>query len=78
MIKFGGTHLGKKLIGIGLSEGNLQRLKEGMPILVNSEDFEKLSGVEAYLLILYGKTEEEMVKEMYEAGIKMPGGLHGE
>ena len=38
MIKFGGDNEGRKVIGLILEPGNIERLKEGKPILVNGEE----------------------------------------
>lgn len=62
MIKFTTTKGSeKKLIGLGLSHANLDRLRAGHPIFVdgdsmNIEDFD--------ILIFTGSTEEAMVKEL--------------
>ena len=45
------------LIGLGLSEMNIQRLKEGKPILNKN--------VPGYhIMIFYGETEEDMQREL--------------
>lgn len=62
MIKFTGEHNGRVLIGLGLSEGNIQRLKRGEPIHIH---FEELNLPHPYeLLVFYGATEEEMAREL--------------
>jgi hypothetical protein len=48
----------KPLIGFGISEENVKRLKKGMPILINLKEM----GIEADILIFYGETEAEMTE----------------
>lgn len=59
MIKFRGNSNGKEVLGMALSEMNIKKLKEGMPILVNDPTF-----YEGKILIMYGRTEEEIIKEL--------------
>jgi len=59
MIKFKGESEGKEVLGMALSELNLKKLKEGMPILVNDPTF-----FDGQILIMYGKTEKEIVEEL--------------
>lgn len=69
MIKFQGTGLnGLPVVGFGLSEANVQRLKEGLPILIDAKDTQELLGVQAQIVIFYGKTEESMQEELNTAG----------
>lgn len=59
MIKFIGAD--GKLIGFGLSEENVKRLKDGMPIKINGEEV----GLRGYVFtIFYGETEEKMAAEL--------------
>ena len=57
MVKF---RAGNK-IGFGLSEGNVQKLKEGKPIAFNGNEV-GIPGVE--IMIFYGETEEQMQRDM--------------
>lgn len=59
MIKFKGEKDGKVLLGLGISEANVRKLKEGMPILIDDPDF-----FEGTILLMYGKTEKDMAREM--------------
>jgi hypothetical protein len=62
MVKFVASTNGKTLIGLGLSRMNLQKLKEGKPILV---DLASLNlPYDAEVMIFYGKTEQTMAKDM--------------
>lgn len=57
MIKFAATSdEGKKIVGLGISEANVQELKKGRPILVRGEDVE----ISEDIFIFYGETEESM------------------
>ncbi len=62
MIKFTATSGdGRTILGMGLSHGNLDRLKKGEPIRFKGEDV-GLDDVD--ILIFSGKTEESMAKQM--------------
>ena len=61
MIKFIGDsreNKGHKLVGLGISEGNVIKLKEGKPILVKLN--EMIPDCNIDVLIFYGKTEQEL------------------
>lgn len=73
MIKFQGTGLdGVPIIGFGLSEANVQKLKEGMPVLIDVDHTKELLGVQARIVIFYGKTEEDMQEDLKTAGFNIP------
>lgn len=64
MVKFVITQKnGPKLVGLGITEENVKRLKEGKPILVKGEEIE----MEHDTVILYGKTEQDIAKEIQES-----------
>lgn len=42
----------------GLSEDNIQRLKQGQPIIINGKEL----GLEGDILIFYGATEGDLIK----------------
>ena len=62
MIRFGATlQDGRRLIGLGLSEENLHRLRDGKPIFVagssvNAPGFD--------IIICWGKTEYDLTEQM--------------
>ena len=60
MIKFKIDGAEKPLIGFGITEENVKRLKSGMPILVNLQEM----GINADILICYGETELELIKTL--------------
>lgn len=62
MIKFTGDRDGKTLVGLGISEGNVAKLKEGKPILVHLD--EMIPGSNIDILIFYGETEQSMYQEL--------------
>ena len=67
MIKFGSENKeGKKLLGLGVSEGNVQLLKKGKPILVKSEALKQLTGWDGEIMLFYGETEEKMREMLKE------------
>ena len=64
MIKFTATTGdGNRLIGIGLSDGNLERLGKRQPIKIDGESI-GIEGLE--ILIFSGKTEESMASGLAE------------
>lgn len=65
MIKFVGQKDGQKLFGFGLSEGNLERLRKGEPIVVDLA----VMGAAGTVMIFYGRTEEEMARMLTTAGL---------
>lgn len=60
MIKFTGDMNNRPIAGFGLSEGNLQRLREGKPIHVFGAEMDLPFDV----LIFWGETEEKLVEMM--------------
>jgi hypothetical protein len=61
----GTTADGRPVILLGLSEGNLTRLRQGQPINASLE----VVGLRAQVVILYGETEDDIRRELVEAGI---------
>lgn len=59
------------LILLGLSEGNLGRLREGKPILVKGTDLGIEGGLE--IAIMYGATEDDIILELQRSGIDLGG-----
>ena len=53
---------GRTLLGIGLSQENLDRLKQGQPIIFTSEEISL--PWKADILIMFGNTESDMKKEL--------------
>lgn len=69
MVKFQGTGVdGVPIVGFGLSEANVQKLKEGMPVLIDVEHTKELLGVPARIVIFYGVTEEAMQEDLKSSG----------
>jgi len=64
MVKFKTIVNGKPLVGFGISEENVKRLKEGMPIAISAEDCKQLFGIDTIVTIFYGKTEADMREEL--------------
>jgi len=62
MVKFTSTREGRTLVGLGLSAGNVQRLREGKPIHVHLEELNLPYKIE--LMIMYGETEQEIANEL--------------
>ena len=64
MIKFVADCNGRTLIGLGLSAGNIQRLREGKPIHVHLEEMNL--PWKAEIMILFGETEQAIADELRE------------
>ena len=61
MIKMSGSNGQRKMILLGLSEGNLMRLREKKPIHINGEEL-NLPGID--IVICWGQTEDSLAKEL--------------
>ena len=64
MLKWTGLRQGIPIIGLGLEEKNLEKLRENMPIHIKGKDM----GIAFDIVIYYGKGLEDLV-EMTQAGI---------
>lgn len=61
MIKASTTHAdGRPLVFLGLSDGNLVRLREGKPILIDMKPY----GLDGWAVIMHGATEEDITREL--------------
>jgi hypothetical protein len=54
------TEDGRGVLILGLSEGNIQQLKAGKPIMFDASAF----GVDGEVYIMYGKTELDICNEL--------------
>ena len=54
---------GAKILILGLSSKNLEKLKESKPIAFPTTELEKLHGFDM-VVIVWGETEEEIVEEI--------------
>lgn len=70
MIKFQAKRKnGITVFGFGLSDGNIERLKQGKPIYFALDEL----GLESHeVIILYGKTEEAITQELRKNGMLPP------
>ena len=59
---------GRKILGLGLSRGNLQRLQEGKPIHFNAEQMGLPAIAVSEVLVFFGETEESMRAELEANG----------
>jgi hypothetical protein len=65
MIKFKATsEKGQELLGFGITAKNVERLKKGDPIFICGRDMDLPFDV----IILYGETEQEMVRLLRTMG----------
>jgi hypothetical protein len=70
MIKAMSTHRdGHHLLVFGLSEVNLQKLRQGQPIRIKLADMQ--AGNDE-ILIFYGTTEESAIELLRNAGVILP------
>lgn len=56
------------LIGLGLSKANLEKLQQGLTILVNGSDIDH---PDLKILIFYGETEKQMLDSFKESGMSI-------
>jgi hypothetical protein len=69
MIKFAATGKnGRPLLGLGVTLENVKLLMEGKPLVVNGELLELPMDV----MIMYGVSEQALMTELQEAGVKFP------
>jgi hypothetical protein len=66
MVKFSCSKDDKLVIGLGITEENIHKLKEGMPIFITPEEVKELTGgaVDANILIMYGKTADDIAVQL--------------
>jgi hypothetical protein len=66
MVKFtADSDDGRRLIGLGIEEGNVARLKQKKPIVVRLDDPEAINlGLPIDIMIWYGATHAELVAEV--------------
>lgn len=69
MIKFLGMNKDKPVFGFGLSEGNIEKLVEGKPIMV---DLSTMGPYEGQVLIFYGVDEQVMYTMLRQEGLVGP------
>lgn len=68
MIKLKGQRGDRPFIMLGLSAGNIERLKQGKPVQVLKEEL----GIGFDIGIMYGETEQAIVDELQSAGVELP------
>lgn len=69
MVKLSGTKDGKPFLFFGLEEGNIIKLKDGQPIVI---DLKELCGFDGEVVIAYGETQEKIVGDLRKAGVLSP------
>lgn len=65
MLKFAIKRPKGPLIGFGLSHMNLEKLKAGLPIKINLEQF----GLQGEVFIFAGETEKAMAEDLKKEGL---------
>lgn len=72
MIKWAGKDKdGKPIFGFGLSEENIKRLKDDQPIVIKMAEVNRPELGTIY--IIYGDTEQEILKALTPLGDEIPG-----
>jgi len=67
----------RHLLGVGLSEENLRRLREGKPIMRPLDHMgKKFAGID--LLICWGKNEDAITAKLVEMGMLDPADVRDE
>lgn len=61
MIKFSATKDGKSFFGFGITDGNIEKLKEGKPIVI---DMSSIGMGDGQMMIFYGPTEQDIIEEL--------------
>lgn len=59
---------GRRVIGLGLEAGNVERLMNGEPIFIKGESL----GIPFDILIDYAATKNAMLERMRESGVVLP------
>ena len=67
------SETGEPLLMFGLSEMNIQKLKEDKPIFIDLKEL----GLEGGVLIFYGETEEKMYADLLKQGVKIDNVIDG-
>lgn len=77
MIKFLGEMNGKRLYGFGLSRGNMEKLLEGKPILVDLDVMAirapDVTGLAGAVFIFGGEDEQACTEQLKQAGLNLSG-----
>lgn len=60
----GGDDQGRKLLLLGLTEKNLQRLRNGEPIDVPRAGLEKAGLAELRVIVVYGETNDDIFRQV--------------
>ena len=66
MIKFHAMGRKGDLYGFGITAGNVERLKQGDPIVI---DMSELGVPQMTITIFYGETEEAIARELQQYGV---------
>lgn len=69
MIKFLAELEGRPCLGIGLSDFNIEKLKQGHPIHLNAESLDLPELKVKDIIILWGVTEQAMYQELIGRGL---------
>jgi hypothetical protein len=70
VIKFKAQGNGRTLVGLGITDENIKRLRQGMPIIVRLADVGVPGGIE--VTIFWGETETAIRKDLQKHGLIGP------
>jgi hypothetical protein len=65
----GRTGLGMPLLVLGLSGENVTRLVAGEPVRIRADDLARMGLPAVEIVILYGRTEEDIVADLRATGL---------
>jgi hypothetical protein len=63
VVKFSLTTPDGPVLGLGISEENVQRLRRGKPIVVHIGEVEDLGDGTGRVVLFYGQSEEQMLED---------------
>lgn len=68
MIKLRGKRGDREFLLLGLSAGNVAKLRDGKPVEILKEEL----GIGFDIAIMYGETEQAIVAELQSLGLELP------
>jgi hypothetical protein len=62
---------GRQLVTLGITEHNVRKLKAREPLYSKGEEI----GMPFDIVIVYGRDQEQILRELQEAGVELPPGV---
>jgi len=73
MIRIAGvTGKGEPLLLLALTEGNIARLQEGLPVLIRVQEMRDMGLPAVQVGVIYGRTEADIARELRAYGLAIP------